>query len=91
MTVRRLTSRATYWASSFSSYASKRVMGKPASFSVQSSLSLRWVFCLMTPLGHLQDGLRGAVVLPQDDHFGVGVVALEVEDVADVGGAPTVD
>ncbi len=40
---------------------------------------------------HVED-LRGrAVVLLEADHLGVGVVALELEDVADVGAAPRVD
>ena len=34
---------------------------------------------------------RRAVVLLEADHLGVGVVALELEDVADVGAAPRVD
>ena len=42
-------------------------------------------------VGGVEDELRGAVVLLQLDHRGVGVVALEVEDVLDVGAAPAVD
>ncbi len=42
-------------------------------------------------VGGVEDGLGGAVVLLQVDDAGVRVVALEVEDVAQVGGAPGVD
>ena len=38
-----------------------------------------------------QDGLRGAVVLLQLDHAGIGEVVLEVEDVAYLGTAKAVD
>ena len=41
--------------------------------------------------GAVEDGLGRAVVALELDHPGVGVVALEVEDVADVGTAPGVD
>ena len=39
----------------------------------------------------VEDGLRRAVVLFEQDDARFGKVALEVEDVADVGGAPRVD
>src|SRR3990170_2509716 len=42
-------------------------------------------------VGGIQDRLGGAVVLIQDDHRGVREIVLEVEDVADVGGAPGID
>ena len=42
-------------------------------------------------LSAVQDRLRGAVVLLQQDDSGAGVVALEVQDVAHVGGPPRVD
>ena len=42
-------------------------------------------------VGRVEDLLRGAVVLLQADDLRVGVVALELEDVADVGAAPGVD
>ncbi len=42
-------------------------------------------------MGGVEDQLRGAVVLLELDHRRVGVVALEVEDVAQVGAAPRVD
>ena len=42
-------------------------------------------------VGHVEDGLRAAVVLLQADDLGLRVVALELEDVADVGAAPRVD
>ena len=38
-----------------------------------------------------EDGAGGAVVLLQADDHRVGIVALEVEDVADLGAAPAVD
>ncbi len=42
-------------------------------------------------VGRGQDVARGAVVLLQLHHAGVGVVLLEVQDVLDVGAAPRVD
>ncbi len=42
-------------------------------------------------MGRVEDQLRGAVVLFQLDDGGVGVVGLEVEDVAQVRSAPAVD
>ena len=42
-------------------------------------------------VGGVEDLLRGAVVLLEADDLGVRVVALELEDVADVGAAPRVD
>ncbi len=42
-------------------------------------------------VGRVEDLLRGAVVLLQADDLRVRVVALELEDVADVGAAPRVD
>ena len=42
-------------------------------------------------MGGVQDQLRRAVVLLELDDGGVRIVALEVEDVADVGAAPGVD
>ena len=42
-------------------------------------------------MGGVEDQLRRAVVLLQLYDRGVGVIALEVEDVADVGAAPGVD
>jgi len=42
-------------------------------------------------VGDVEDRLRRAVVLLQTDHLGVGIVALELKDVADVGAAPRVD
>ena len=42
-------------------------------------------------VGGVEDALRGAVVLLQAHHARVREVALEVEDVADVGAAPGVD
>jgi hypothetical protein len=38
-----------------------------------------------------EDGLRRAVVALEHDHFRVGIVALEIENVANVGAAPRVD
>ena len=42
-------------------------------------------------IGDTEDGFGGAVVLFEADGGGLGEVAFEVEDVADVGGAPGVD
>ena len=42
-------------------------------------------------VGGVEDRLGRAVVLLEADDLGVGVVALELEDVADVGAAPGVD
>ena len=42
-------------------------------------------------VGRVEDQLRGAVVLLELDDRGVRLVALEVEDVAQVGAAPRVD
>ena len=42
-------------------------------------------------VGGVEDGLGGAVVLVEHDHLGVGIVLLELQDVADVGAAPGVD
>ena len=42
-------------------------------------------------VGGVEDGLRGAVVLLEQDRRRVGEVLLEVEDVADVGAAERVD
>jgi hypothetical protein len=38
-----------------------------------------------------EDCLRGAVILLQYDHFGVRILVLEAEDVAQVGTAPGID
>jgi len=42
-------------------------------------------------VGDVEDRLRAAVVLLQANDLGIGVVALELEDVADVGATPRVD
>ena len=42
-------------------------------------------------VGRVEDELGGAVVLLELDHGGVGIVGLEVEDVAQVRAAPAVD
>ncbi len=42
-------------------------------------------------VGGIEDELGGAVVLLELDHRGIGVVGLEVEDVAQVRAAPAVD
>ncbi len=42
-------------------------------------------------VGRIEDGLGGAIVLLQIDDAGVGEIALEVEDVAQVGCPPGVD
>ncbi len=41
--------------------------------------------------GRVEDGLRRAVVLLEQDHLGLGVILLEAADVAVVGAAPAVD
>ena len=42
-------------------------------------------------IGRAQDVSRRTIVLLQLDHAGAGMIALEIEDVADVGPPPTVD
>jgi len=42
---------------------------------------------VITALAASEDGLGGAVVAVEDDDPGVGIVPLELEDVADVGPA----
>ncbi len=62
--------------------------GQPCSFSVQSPFALRCRLAWMTSVGGLENHLGGAVVLLQQDDLGVGIVLLEAEDIAQVGGAP---
>ena len=52
---------------------------------------MRCLLAAMICVRAVEDGLGGAVVLLQEDDGRLRVVALEVEDVADVGGAPGVD
>ena len=59
--------------------------------SVHSHFPLRSVLCATRALARLQDVLGRAVVLLQADHARPRVVALEVQDVADVGPSPAVD
>ncbi len=37
---------------------------------------------------HIQNGLRGSVVLLEQQDGRVGIIALEVQDVGDIGGTP---
>ena len=67
------------------------MIGSPSPRSVQSRFGCRCGLRSTTALAAAQDRARGAVVLLERHDVRVGVVALEVEDVADVGAAPGVD
>ena len=83
--------RAIHSASSSSRSASKRSMSTPARVLGPQLLVLAVLVAGHDRVRGVEDELRGAVVLLQLDHRGVRVVALEVEDVAQVRAAPGVD
>ena len=66
-------------------------MSTPRGFSRPELLVLARLVARHDGVRGVEDQLRRAVVLLQLDHRGVRVVALEVEDVAQVGAAPRVD
>jgi hypothetical protein len=82
---------ATNSASSRSVSPSKEMIDSPSCSSVNRRFSRRSVLRAMMRVGRAQDAAGRSVVLLQLDHARAGVVALEVEDVADVGAAPLVD
>ena len=65
-------------------------MGSPLGFGSKAFFQLMAVFADHR-VGGLEDGLCGAVVLLQFDHFGLGIVSLEVQDVRDIRQAEAVD
>ena len=84
-------SPATNPASSCSFSATYPMISSPSPASVHSRFSRRPAVTGDDGVRRRQDGLGGAVVLLQQDRGGVGVVALEVLDVADGGPAERID
>ena len=84
-------SAATNRASACSSSVSTTWTSSPSPSSDQRFFSFRSRLCEMTAFAAREDRVRRAVVLLERDHTGGGEVALELEDVPDVGSTKRVD